>query len=230
MIDLCHDSNDQLIPGVLASPQESTEVTTSPSSIVVATTVTPPSATTATATDVPDSIQKSSDHNQFKSGKSSFYFYGVEEKRPESFHPLLQQHIDRANVLEAMRNAANDLDKGHTANGANNNSTSNDNNFEKSTKRKSELLLDNDGSSSDCIVIEDTGSEPFPFGSGDKVADQNGQKKESVDRDSGVDVSSSVKSISGDGHDEDVTPVKRPRGRPRKDGTPAGSIKNATSK
>lgn len=158
------------------------------------------------------------------------FFYGVEEKRPEPIHPLLQQTIARANVLEAMMNAANNRDKCQ-ANGANNNSTPNDNNFEKSSsKRKSELLLDNDGSSSDCIVIEDTGSEPFPFGSGDKIVEQNGQKKESVDRDSGVDVSSSVKSASGDGHDEDVTPVKRPRGRPRKDGTPAGSIKTATSK
>lgn len=253
VIDLCHDSNDELtckmqlnseitckMPANYddkeTSTQNAADVTTPPtlSSVVTPTiaTLSSPSTTITTTTSTTstvatDSNQKSTtDHNQHNKSSSNYkwpFFYGVEEKRPEPIHPLLQHNIARANVLEAMMNAANNQDKCHTANGANNNSTPNDNNFEKSSKRKSDLLLDNDGSSSDCIVIEDTGSEPFPFGSGDKIADQNGQKKESVDRDSGVDVSSSIKSASGDGHDDDATPVKRPRGRPRKDGTPAGS-------
>lgn len=240
VIDLCDDSNDMTCK---ASPSSTIDVPTPPSSNIVAAAaptaaLRATSATTATVTNANDSNQNNSDRNQLNISKTSTtnykwpFFYGAEEKRPEPIHPLLQHNIARANVLEAMMNAANNRDKCHTANGGNNNSTPNDNNFEKTLKRKNELMLDNDGSSSDCIVIEDTGSEPFPFGTGDKNADQNqnGQKKESVDRDSGVDVSSSVKSASGDGHDEDVTPVKRPRGRPRKDGTPAGSIKSATSK
>lgn len=140
---------------------------------------------------------------------SSFYDREAQES-PPAVHPLLQHHIERAKLLEAMMNpvqesAAIDDDKESLID-----------------KKKSELLLlMNEGSSSDCIVVEDTGSDPLSdFTS---ALGQNGEKKDSSgDRDSGVDVSNSIKSV---GNEEEVTPAKRPRGRPRKDGTPAGSIK-----
>lgn len=246
VIDLCHDSNEDMKMQINsdlaskmqvnyndseASPHDSSDTAASTSSTKVQATSVPSAVLPAMGTTINET-----DQNQHNSDKSPStykwpFLYGIEEKRPESsIHPLLKHNIARANVLEAMMTAASNRDICVSANGATNFSTQNDTNLEKSLRRKSELLLENDGSSSDCIVIEDTGSEPFPFGSSDKITDQNGQKKESMDRDSGVDVSSSMKSTSGDGHDEDVLPVKRPRGRPRKDGTPAGSLKGANSK
>ena len=115
-----------------------------------------------------------------------------------------------------MMEAANKQER--STNGSNNNNAAKKEEFDQTATTNS-LLIENEGSSSDCIVIEDTASEPFPneFGSGENSTEQNGRKKDSVDRDSGVDVSNSVKSIN---EDEATPVVKRPRGRPRKGTTP----------
>lgn len=203
VIDLCHDSNDELIPGALIHEEEVTQVSTSLTSS--AATNSSSSAPTTTSTSSASSESSSTTSSKYK---WSSFFYNNEENRSNEVHPLLQHHIERANVLEAMMNASNNRDS----------STSNGESGEKPTlKRKHELLDECEGSSSDCIVIEDTASEPFPFNSNSNANngnDQNGQKKESVDRDSGVDVSSSLKSSTGE--ESEVTPAKRPRGRPKK--------------
>lgn len=210
VIDLCHDSNDELIPNSFST--ESTASTTSITNV----------STLSSSTNASDQINPNKIFDPAKH-KWSTFFYGSEDKAPEPIHPLLQHHIARANVLEAMMNAANDRDtSNHTTNGSNNNSNEP---CDKVTFQQKELLNEHEGSSSDCIVIEDTGSEPFPFGTGGAsgvAIEQNGQKKDSVDRDSGVDVGNSIKSTTDE---VEVAPAKRPRGRPRKDGTPAGSAK-----
>lgn len=152
----------------------------------------------ATANDKPNS----------KLNWSSFYDREAQES-PPAVHPLLQHHIERAKLLEAMMNPVQES------------ATADDDKASLIDKKKNELLLMNEDSSSDCIVVEDTGSDPLSEFT--QALAQNGEKKDSSgDRDSGVDVSNSIKSV---GNDEEVTPAKRPRGRPRKDGTPAGSIK-----
>lgn len=90
------------------------------------------------------------------------------------------------------------------------------------------IILTSDGSSSDCIVVEDNGIDNGNTeDSTDKDAEGDLKKLQeaSVDRDSGVDVSNPLKLPVDEVPGELVTPIKRPRGRPRKDGTPAGSVK-----
>lgn len=211
VIDLCHDSNDQVIDAPIDEESASTEVAEE--------TTNQNMDQTPTETDTKSSANKQ--RNAESSKKSSYnwgFFYNETEKdQIKPIHPLLQQDIERANVLAAMMEAANQQER--STNGSNNNNTAKTDAFDQTTSSNN-LLLENEGSSSDCIVIEDTASEPFPseYASGENSAEQNGRKKDSVDRDSGVDVSNSVKSVN---EEETLTPaVKRPRGRPRK-GTPA---------
>lgn len=212
VIDLCHDSNDQLLGAADSQSNDTSEeqVTSAQKQV---------SEPTAAKTVNQNSADAKKSYNWQK------FFYGPKENEPpQVLHPLLQQNIERANVLAAMMEAANKRDETvHTPNGSNNNNSTSKDEFSKSLASTGGLLLENDGSSSDCIVIEDAGSNSFPpgnFASGEATTEQNSQKKDSVDRDSGVDVSSSLKSISGD--DEVIQPLaKRPRGRPRKGTTPA---------
>lgn len=210
IIDLCHDSNDHLLD------QQSNDESNAE-----------PMATTQN--EIPNETTANTNQNnveQKKTTATSGYnwqqiFYGREREEPQDVHPLLQQNIERANILAAMMEAQNNVEKGlHASNGSNNNNSTGKDDFDKTLSNQPNSLLDNDGSSSDCIMIEDTGSEPFPavdYASGEPTIEQNSQKKDSMDRDSGVDVSSSIKSASGDGHDDEIAlSAKRPRGRPRK--------------
>lgn len=208
VIDLCHDSNDHAIGAPLDEQNTSTDATEE-------------TTNQSTATVDMDKNEANKQRTADSSKKSNYnwrFFYNNEtEKEPiKPIHPLLQQDIERANVLAAMMEAANKQER--STNGSNNNNSAENDECGQTTSSNN-LLIENEGSSSDCIVIEDTASEPFPseYASGEHSAEQNGRKKDSVDRDSGVDVSNSVKSINDE---EIITPaVKRPRGRPRK-GTP----------
>lgn len=204
VIDLCHDSNDHIIDASIDEEPTTTEVSEAKNEIIKL------SAT--------NSIGKQCNPDQSKKSNYSWqYFYTESEKdQIEPIHPLLQQNIERANVLAAMMEAANNQER--STNGSNNNDAAKKDDFDQTSQSRN-LLIENEGSSSDCIVIEDTASEPFPneYASGEYSADQNGRKKDLIDRDSGVDVSNSVKSLN----EEEGTPVvKRPRGRPRKGTTP----------
>lgn len=237
VIDLCHDSNDQMIGGASLDDDDNNDDDddeTAPMPMTSDQTTNQIADTTETNKNVtnkqrsteqqqqqqqPQQQQNQQQHQQNKKSNSNWqFFYRESEKEQiEPIHPLLQQNIERANVLAAMMEAANQQER--STNGSNNNNTAKNEEFSQ-TSSSTNLLIEHEGSSSDCIVIEDTASEPFPseFASGENSTEQNGRKKDSVDRDSGVDVSNSVKSIN---EEETVTPVvKRPRGRPRK-GTPA---------
>lgn len=210
VIDLCHDSNDHIIGASVDEEPTTTEIEIS-------------EAKNQTLESLPTNTNKTTigkQCNPEQSKKSNYnwqYFYSESEKdQIEPIHPLLQQNIERANVLAAMMEAANNQER--STNGSNNNNAAKNDEFDQ-TSRSRNLLIEHEGSSSDCIVIEDTASEPFPneYTSGENSAEQNCRKKESIDRDSGVDVSNSVKSLN----EEEATPVtKRPRGRPRKGTTP----------
>lgn len=207
VIDLCHDSNDQLM-----NEQSNDEMTLSAN--MNQTNEIDATETNVTVTEPPRPIQPKTN-----SGFNWQCFYNDSKEQSEPAHPLVRQNIERTNVLAALMEAERNKEKSTNGNTNNNNSTAKetlDRRLNAATKGNHSLLLENDGSSSDCIVVEDTASEPFPtvdYGSNENTSDQNGRKKESMDRDSGVEVSNSVKSTSEDG----TTPVaKRPRGRPRK--------------
>lgn len=210
VIDLCHDSNDQVINAPLEEESTSYDVTEATNQ------------GSENTDECKTSLSKNCNVEEMKKTSYSWqYFYSKSEKeQTEPIHPLLQHNIERANVLAAMMEAANNSEI--STNGSNNNTTRKVG-FDQTTNSKN-LLIENEGSSSDCIVIEDTASEPFPseYASADNSIEQNGRKKDSVDRDSGVDISNSVKSVN----EEEPTPVaKRPRGRPRKGTTPSVTTK-----
>lgn len=196
VIDLCHDSNDQAeessMNDEIALHENKVEC--------IQTNILNKNVT---------KNSQSGDQNE-NSSYSWQCFYGESTKEQiQPIHPLLQQNIERANVLAAMMEAANKQES--STNGNDNNNTA----IHEQTNDSNNLLFENEGSSSDCIVIEDTVSEPFSceYARTENIAEQNGSKKECVDRDSGVDVSNSVKSVA----EEDLMPTgKRPRGRPRK--------------
>lgn len=168
-----------------------------------ASTITPATTVVASASASTSSNTTTPLSEKLKSKLNWTFFDNEPKEAPVAVHPLLQHHIERSRLLEVLMNQAAEKDKAQE-------------------KSKALLLNNEEGSSSDCIVVEDTGSDALPeFGA---RAGQNGEKKESSgDRDSGVDVSNATKA-SNDG-----TPAaKRPRGRPRKDGTPAGTIKYAS--
>lgn len=214
VIDLCHDSNDQVIDAQLdeveSSLKEKSDTNQTIESIDMNQTI--------DSVDMP----RNSDQNQKNNYNWQYFYKKNEPSQPiQPIHPLLQQDIERGNVLAAIMDAANNQER--STNGSNNNNTAKNDEFEQ-TVISENLLIENEGSSSDCIVIEDTASEPFPNEFGENSTEQNSRKKDSVDRDSGVDVSNSVKLVNG----EEVTPVvKRPRGRPRK-GTNTTTPKPAT--
>lgn len=197
VIDLCHDSNDHMDESSLNDeliPHENNDVS---NQMNMANEITTKNA------------QSGDQHKNSNYNWQCFYNDSTKEQI-QPVHPLLQQDIERANVLAAMMDAANKRD--NSTNEKDNNNTAI---LEQTNNSSNNLLFDNEGSSSDCIVIEDTASEPFSceFARTENLSELNGSKKECVDRDSGVDVSNSVKSIA----EEDAVPtVKRPRGRPRK--------------
>lgn len=188
VIDLCHDSNDQNDESLLndeMTPHKNNDVF------------------------INNENPQSEEQNENSSYSWQCFYSESAEEQIQPIHPLLQQNIERANVLAAMMEAANKQES--STNGNDNNNTA----ILEQTNNSNNLLFENEGSSSDCIVIEDTASEPFSceYARTEITVEQNGSKKECVDRDSGVDVSNSVKSIT----EEDLMPtVKRPRGRPRK--------------
>lgn len=129
-------------------------------------------------------------------------FFLGEDVRPEIPHPLLTHTIERARLLVSMMNADAE---------------------EQAKNKRSQLLILSEGSSSDCIMLGDNGTSlpnSIDFGVGN--LNENGQNN--ADRDSGVDVSNSVKS-GADDIIEDITPIKRGRGRPRKDVTTPAVIR-----
>lgn len=196
VIDLCHDSNDQI--GDASLNDELTRFETKDESHQM--------------NAVNKNVTKNArigDQNE-NSSYDWQCFYNEKANEPiQPIHPLLQQNIERANVLAAMMDAANKQES--STNGNDNNNTA----ILEQTNSSHNLLFENEGSSSDCIVIEDTASEPFSseYARTDGLGEQNENKKECVDRDSGVDVSNPVKSTT---EDDSVPTVKRPRGRPRK--------------
>lgn len=208
VIDLCHDSNDQVIDAPMDEESTSKDPCNDQPNEMI--------DTTNDTNKLNHGKQRINEQNKKSNYWQYFYNNESEKEQNEPVHPLLQQNIERANVLAAMMEAANKQDR--STNGSNNNNAAKKEEFNQTTTTNN-LLIENEGSSSDCIVIEDTASEPFPneFGIGENSIEQNGRKKDSVDRDSGVDVSNSVKSIN---EDEATPVVKRPRGRPRKGTTP----------
>lgn len=205
VIDLCHDSNDRIEESSLNDElmlHETKEV----------------------QNELDENLTKNlQEEDEIKQSSYSWqYFYSESEKEKiQPIHPLLQQHTERANVLTAMMEAANEQES--STNGGDNNDMAIADGFEQ-TNSSNHLLIENEGSSSDCIVIEDTASEPFPseYTGVCNMAERNGNKKECVDRDSGVDVSNSVKSIV---EENSTATVKRPRGRPRKGIATTASVK-----
>lgn len=203
VIDLCHDSNDQIDESSLNDNM------TAYSELNDAMQVSPRS-------------EKQSTKSNYNSWQYLYSESAKEEIQP--VHPLLQQNIERANVLAAMMDAANKQENSEMRND-NNNTAINDGYTDGFDQLNSnDLSVENEGSSSDCIVIEDTASEPFPneYSSLHNMSEQNTSKKDCVDRDSGVDVSNSVKSVA---EDESTPIVKRPRGRPRKGNALKTSVK-----
>lgn len=211
VIDLCHDSNDQVIGAPIDEESTSREVTEP----------TKPKTETIEGGKSAGGVKQRNAEQSKKSNHWQYFYSESEKEQIEPIHPLLQHNIERANVLAAMMEAANNQER--STNGSNNNNTAKTDGFGPKANA-SDLIIEHEGSSSDCIVIEDTASEPFPndFTSGENSAEQNGRKKDSVDRDSGVDVSNSVKSVN---EEEPAPVVKRPRGRPRKGTTPKTTTK-----
>lgn len=199
VIDLCHDSNDQIGGSSLNDELTTHETNEESNQMNIVNENNTKSA-------------QSGDQNKNSNYNWQCFYNDSTKEQIQPVHPLLQQDIERANVLAAMMEAANKRDNSTNENENDNNNTAI---LEQTNNSSNNLLFDNEGSSSDCIVIEDTASEPFAceFARTENLSEMNGSKKECVDRDSGVDVSNSVKSIA----EEDAVPtVKRPRGRPRK--------------
>lgn len=196
VIDLCHDSNDQIDESLLNDELTShgnKEVSNELNNLNESVAKTP----------------QSGDQNKNSTYSWQSFYNDSTKEQIQPVHPLLQQNIERANVLAAMMEAANKQE--NSTNENDNNNTA----ILEQTNSSNNLLFENEGSSSDCIVIEDTASEPFAseLTRTENLTELNGSKKECVDRDSGVDVSNSVKSIA---EDDTLPTVKRPRGRPRK--------------
>lgn len=178
---------------------ETTTIKTAPVTPVV-------TATSTTSTSTMTQKHNSNSNSEIIKPKLPFpgnFFLG-EDKRPEIPHPLLTHTIERAKLLVSMMNADVEPPKEEQA----------------KNKRSQNVIILSEGSSSDCIMLGDNGTSlpnSIDFGVGN--LNENGQNN--TDRDSGVDVSNSVKS-GADDVIEDVTPIKRGRGRPRKDvATPA---------
>lgn len=178
-------------------------VTTTPETTTLITT------TTTTTTSAPSIVtQKHNSNSTAETVKPKLPFPGnfflSEDVRPEIPHPLLTHNIERAKLLVSMMNANADPPKEEQT----------------KSKRSQNVIILSEGSSSDCIMLGDNGTSlPNSIDFGVNNLNENGQNN--ADRDSGVDVSNSIKS-GADDVIEEVTPVKRGRGRPRKDmSTPA---------
>lgn len=173
--------------------------------IVSTTSITSTITTTMTSTSMltPTPMQKHNSNSTVETIKPRLSFPGnfflVEDARPEIPHPLLTHNIERAKLLVSMMNADAEPPKD-----------------EQTKNKRSQNVIDlSEGSSSDCIMLGDNGTSlPNSIDFGVGTLNENGQNN--ADRDSGVDVSNSIKS-GADDIIEDVTPIKRGRGRPRKD-------------
>ncbi len=165
-------------------------------------TLIPVTTSTTTSSTMPQKINSNSSAETIKP-KLPFpgnFFLG-EDVRPEIPHPLLTHTIERAKLLVSMMNA--DAEASPKEEQAKNN------------KRSQNVIVLSEGSSSDCIMLGDNGTSlPNSIDFGVTNLNENGQNN--ADRDSGVDVSNSIKS-GADDIIEDITPIKRGRGRPRKD-------------
>lgn len=141
--------------------------------------------------------------------------------KPVRLHPLLLQNIERAKLLEAMMNSepirktpAKMLVVGNHDN--------------KPTPHNLANSLCSEGSSSDCVIVEAIGGATNGIGAHfpaaptaplhpfSVVGKSNGPTTTTTtgDQDSGVDVGGTV---AAGGAAESTTPVKRKRGRPRKE-------------
>lgn len=190
----------------IATPK--TETSTAKTTPITAVTTTSSITSTSTTSMTIPPAPKHNSNNTTESIKPKLPFPGNfflgEDVRPEIPHPLLTHTIERAKLLVSMMNA--DAESAKEEQGK--------------SKRSQNLLILSEGSSSDCIMLGDNGTSlPNSIDFGVSTLNENGQNN--ADRDSGVDVSNSVKS-GADDIVEDVTPIKRGRGRPRKDvSTPA---------
>lgn len=184
---------------------ETTTIRTTPVQ-PAASAVTVASITTSSTTSTTSMMMAAHKHNSNSTAENikpklpfpGNFFLG-EDVRPEIPHPLLTHNIERARLLISMMNANAEPPKDEPV----------------KNKRSQNVIVLSEGSSSDCIMLGDNGTSlpnSIDFGVGN--LNENGQNN--ADRDSGVDVSNSVKS-GADDVIEDVTPVKRGRGRPRKD-------------
>lgn len=205
-----HDDEKSQIPYVQPTTHHDTLVAqTSETTTIRTTLVTPAAATAASITSSTTvasmSIQKHNSNNTSENIKRKLPFPGNfflgEDVRPEIPHPLLTHNIERAELLVSMMNADAEPTKEEQA----------------KNKRSQNVIILSEGSSSDCIMLGDNGTSlPNSIDFGVVNLNENGQNN--ADRDSGVDVSNSIKS-GADDVIEDVTPIKRGRGRPRKDVT-----------
>lgn len=180
MIDLCQDSGD-LLSSVSSSNDE----------------LNAPTVTDTGTNETADGKGTSQRRNwQYLNNVSS------KDQQPAPIHPLVQYDTERANILAAMMEAENSCEQ--SSNGSNNNNMSKmRNDMDESASTGASAQLDNDGSSSDCIMIEDKSSESCT--ANDYCA---------------TEPTASALLVSNIESSNSSTPVaKRPRGRPRK--TPA---------
>lgn len=194
------------IPHVQPTIKQESLATLKTDATTIRTTPVTPVITSTTSTSMSNQKHNSNSNSETIKPKLPFpgnFFLG-EDVRPEIPHPLLTHNIERAKLLVSMMNADAEPPKVEQT----------------KNKQSQNLIIMSEGSSSDCIMLGDNGTSlpnSIEFGVG--KLNENGQNN--ADRDSGVDVSNSVKS-GADDVIEDVTPIKRGRGRPRKDvATPA---------
>lgn len=124
-------------------------------------------------------------------------------------HPLVQYDTERANILAAMMEA--DKKREEPSNGSNSNMAEMKCELDEVVMGTTNVQLENDGSSSDCIMIEDKSSESC------RITDYNA-----------IEASKPLLASGNDGTEELTPAAKRPRGRPRK--TPAQTDQPASAK
>lgn len=153
--------------------------------------------------------------NKEQTGKrnSNWLFLNNEHAKEQPalpIHPLVQYDTERANILAAMMEASKKSEE--PSNGSNSNMSELKSEFnEVASMGSTNVQLENDGSSSDCIMIEDKSTESC------RITDYNA-----------IETSKSLLASGNDGTEELTPAAKRPRGRPRK--TPAQNDTPASTK
>lgn len=195
VIDLCQDSGD-LLSSVSSSNDEPLSTVTDTSTSTSTSTSTGTGTGTGTNTTRDGKAQSQRRNWQYLNNISA------KEQQPLPIHPLVQYDTERANILAAMMEADNSCEQ--SSNGSNNNNMAKlRNDTDESELASTGVHLENDGSSSDCIMIEDKSSESCTTNECSAIEP----------------TATSLMLLNNDSGDVSTPAAKRPRGRPRK--TPA---------